>query len=203
MARKAHSLWTMNRVRRGFRKAAANGSLRIVIGCAEIVDDGWIGTGVVDLNLLNPQHWSNSFNKNSIDALLAEHVWEHLTIDDGLVAAKQCFEYLKPGGYLRVAVPDGYHPDPQYIDWVKVNGTGDGSEDHKVVYTHESLEQLFQKAGFRVELLEYYDAAGQFHFAQWSPRAGKIHRSSRFDIRNTNGRLNYTSVILDAFKMPK
>ena len=132
--------------------------------------------------------------------MLAEHVWEHLTLHEGLTAAKQCFEYLKPGGYLRVAVPDGFHPDQKYIEGVKVDGTGPGADDHKVLYTYKTLKELFSSAGFRVELLEYFDAEGEFHFVNWDTRSGTIRRSLRFDKRNANGELKYTSIILDAHK---
>ena len=71
-----------------------------------------------------------------MDAILAEHVWEHLDCFAAIVAAQNCFKYLKPGGYIRVAVPDGWHPDKDYIDYVKPGGWGAGSDDHHVLYTY-------------------------------------------------------------------
>lgn len=41
-----------------------------------------------------------------VDAFLAEHVWEHLSLEDAHRAARNCHEYLHPGGRLRLAVPD-------------------------------------------------------------------------------------------------
>ncbi len=37
---------------------------------------------------------------------MAEHVWEHLSLSDAHVAARNCQRYLRPGGRLRLAVPD-------------------------------------------------------------------------------------------------
>lgn len=176
------------------------GSLKLVIGASDVYDQGWINTDVEYLNLLVPEHWETYFHKNSIDAILAEHVWEHLTLDNAVVAAKYCFEYLKPGGYLRVAVPDGYHPNPDYIESVRPGGSGPGAENHHVLYTYKTLPEVFTQAGFRVVLLEYFDADSQFHSVDWNPKDGKIYRSKRFEERNQNGELNYTSVILDAYK---
>jgi len=51
-----------------------------------------------------------------LDAILAEHVWEHLTKEEALIAALTCYRYIKNGGYLRVAVPDGPHPNPQTLN---------------------------------------------------------------------------------------
>jgi predicted SAM-dependent methyltransferase len=174
--------------------------LRIVIGASGEYEPGWIATDAEYLNLLNPQDWTTFFTPHSIDAMLAEHVWEHLKADDALIAAQHCFTYLASGGYLRIAVPDGFHPDSDYIHQVKPGGTGAGADDHQVLYTYQTLGRLLDRAGFRVEYLEYFDADGQFHFVDWNPEAGKVRRSRRFDSRNQNGTLAYTSLILDAHK---
>jgi predicted SAM-dependent methyltransferase len=174
--------------------------LRIVIGASGISEIGWIRSEAEYLDLLDAGQWRNYFEDASIDALLAEHVWEHLTPEQGLAAAKRCYQYLRVGGYMRVAVPDGFHPDPQYIENVRPGGTGFGADDHKVLYDHSTLSQLFEKAGFDVQLLEYFDRRGAFRRADWLESEGKVNRSSRFDPRNRDGTLRYTSIILDARK---
>ncbi len=174
--------------------------LRIVIGAAGIFDEGWIGTEAEQLNLLVRKDWKFYFKDNPIDAILAEHVWEHLTIDDGISAARQCHDFLRPGGYLRVAVPDGFRPDPEYIDYVKPGGTGAGADDHKVLYDHRTFSRVFEQAGFQVHPLEYFDAEGRFHFTEWDSKDGTIRRSKRYDPRNQDGAIRYTSLIVDARK---
>jgi len=174
--------------------------LRIVCGASGYVEGGWIRTEVEYLNLLDEEHWRRAFAENSIDAILAEHVWEHLTPEQARTAASNCLRYLRPGGYLRVAVPDGYHPDPAYIEQVGVGGSGPGAADHKVLYNCDTLRELLEGVGFQVEMLEYFDSAGQFHSTDWNPAAGKVWRSKRFDKRNRDGALHYTSLIADARK---
>jgi predicted SAM-dependent methyltransferase len=183
------------------RQLAANsGPRRIVLGASRQCIPGWISSEIDFLNLLKANDWERFFEVSSIDALLGEHVWEHLTPQDGLRAAKTCYRYLKPGGYLRVAVPDGLHPDPAYIDHVKIGGTGAGADDHKALYTYQTLKELFQEAGFYVRLYEYFDEEGHFHCEKWNPEDGMISRSAKFDERNCDGTLNYTSIIIDAIK---
>ncbi len=177
-----------------------SGSLKIVLGASGVFDDNWIPTDIDNLNLLKSDNWKRYFQPNSIDAMLAEHVWEHLTPEDGLIASKNCFKYLQAEGYLRIAVPDGYHPDQSYIDYVKVNGSGPGSDDHKVLYTHKTLQKLLEETGFTVRSLEYFDKSGKFHAVDWNVKQGKIFRSKRFDHRNQDGSLSYTSLIVDAYK---
>jgi predicted SAM-dependent methyltransferase len=182
------------------RLAASPNQRRIVLGASGQYAPGWIPTEIEFLNLLRPGDWERFFQPDSIDAMLAEHVWEHLTPSEGLAAAKLCYRHLKPGGYLRVAVPDGFHPNPAYIEHVKVGGTGAGAGDHRVLYTYKTLGRLFEEAGYRVQLYEYFDERGHFHCEKWSADQGLISRSARFDERNRDGLLNYTSVIIDAVK---
>jgi predicted SAM-dependent methyltransferase len=203
---------------------ASESRKRIVIGAWDKYDSGWIPTQQDFLDLNKPADWQHFFQPDSVDAMLAEHVWEHLSEEEGLAAARTCFIYLKPGGYLRVAVPDGLHPDPTYVELVKAkhgvsNGTsrpstaldGNGAH-HKALYTHRSLKQLFERAGFEVELYEYFDEDGEFHCREWDRAAGTIWRSKRFDPRNRRSELksvypgtlgdylSYSSIILDAVK---
>src|SRR5688572_3753333 len=75
------------------RQIAAGGPLRIVIGSSLLYEPGWIPTNVQYLNLTNAAHWQRAFGAARIDAILAEHVWEHLTLADGRDAAARCFQY--------------------------------------------------------------------------------------------------------------
>lgn len=174
--------------------------VRLVLGASGIAEPGWIATDQDTLDVADDAAWARYFKPGSIDAIMAEHMWEHLPTDVSEAAANLCFKYLKPSGHARIAVPDGHHPDPAYIDGVRPGGNAAGAKDHKVLFTHDSISAVFTAAGFVVEKLEYFDAAGQFHFIDWLPEGGKIRRSRRFDPRNQNGDLVYTSVIIDAFK---
>lgn len=181
-------------------QASTSRPIRIVLGAGEIAIPGWILTNVDQLNILVDRDWRRFFAPDSVDAILAEHVWEHLSAQEGIEAARLCFKYLRPGGRLRIAVPDGLHPDPKYVDAVKPGGTGPGAGDHKVLYSGRSLQDALGKAGFQTRPLEYFDEEGQFHATAWDPEDGMIHRSARFDDRNRNGELRYTSIIVDAVK---
>jgi predicted SAM-dependent methyltransferase len=216
LLRRIPGLWRIrraaNKIRRRYHQYAGPGRLkrrleasdqkRIVVGSSGWFESGWIPTEIDFLNLLKPTDWARFFQPTSVDAILAEHVWEHLTPQQGRAAAGTCFTYLRSGGYLRVAVPDGLHPNPTYRDWVRVGGAlpGQPGNDHKVLYTYRSLVELFEGSGFRTVLYEYFDEAGEFQYVEWDPGAGMIRRSKRFDQRNHNGNLVFTSIILDAFK---
>ncbi len=163
---------------------------RIIIGASGTAQRGWTPTEQSSLDLLKDTGWGKP---DDIDAILAEHVWEHLTIPEATEAAARCFKHLKKGGYLRIAVPDGFHPDQSYRDYV-----GIGKDGHRWLHTYISLRNLLESVGFRVELLEWWDEHRVFHAKIWDSEQGYIDRSM-FDERNKK-RLNYTSIILDAYK---
>lgn len=190
----------MSRQRTALKRLSSFASRKIIIGSSGTNSDGWVSTDRQVLDLLCPESWERYFEPGSLDAILAEHVWEHLSPDAALKSAATCYRYLKHGGYLRIAVPDGYHPDVSYIDEVRPGGVGPGADDHKVLYSYTSLLDLFTRAGFEVRLYEYFDEGGVFHFADWDSADGMVQRSKRFDERNTAGNLAYTSIVLDAVK---
>ena len=177
-----------------------NHLLRIVVGSSGVFEKGWIPTDVSTLNLLKPKKWRLFLKENSIDIILAEHVWEHLTVEEGMQAASTCYTFLKKGGWVRAAVPDGFHPRQEYIEYVKPGGTGAGADDHKVLYNYKTFAKAFEQAGFTVQLLEYFDEKGNFCFKEWNKDDGMIHRSTRFDERNNIDPHKYTSIVLDARK---
>jgi predicted SAM-dependent methyltransferase len=184
------------------RLSWTHGSCKIIVGAASMrAQRGWVPTDIDFLDLRNESDWLRYFHADSVEAILAEHVWEHMDADDARIAAEHCLRFLKPGGYVRAAVPDGLHPDPNYIEWVRPGGSGAGAHDHKVLYTYHSFRELFESAGFDVRLLEYFDENGQFHFADWNPADGLLRRSKRYDPRNGKALLAYTSIILDARKV--
>lgn len=178
-------------------------SLRIIIGAGDQHWPGWIPTQKEELDLLEPKTWKNSFDKRKADAFLCEHVWEHLTEVEGRLAAKTCFQWLRPGGYLRCAVPDANFPDREYQLSARIGGPGSKDHpaaDHKIVYDYILFSDVFKQAGFEVDLLEYCDEQGRFHYNQWSPDDGPIYRSLRSDHRNQEADIKSVSLILDAVK---
>lgn len=190
-----------NRLRfeRGLKRRGG-GELKIVVGSSGKFEAGWLATERYFLNLLDEKDWFGYFKESSINNILAEHVWEHLTLEEGTKAISVCYKFLAKNGRLRIAVPDGFHPNEQYIEYVKVNGLGRGADDHKVLYNYELLCRILEEAGFTVEPLEYYDENGVFRSKKWDLKDGYVFR------RYGNGEMNpdnipeYSSLIVDGIK---
>ena len=178
----------------------SNGPLKVIIGSHNTDYENWWPTNIESLNLLDLNSFENLFANKKADRFLAEHVFEHITFEDAILALKNCSKYLKKDGVVRIAVPDGFHPNPEYINMVKPGGHGEGAHDHKLLYNYKKLSQAFELAGFKVTLLEYYDENGVFHFNEWNSADGHIIRSKRYDKR-FNESLGYSSLIIDGTKI--
>lgn len=181
----------------------ADRPLRVILGAGEQHYPGWIASQREQLDLLCRSDFEDSFAARLADAFLCEHVWEHLTLEEGRRAAANCYASLKAGGYLRCAVPDGNFRAPGYRRLVRVGGPGPADHpaaSHRVLYDHRSFSEVFASAGFEVTLLEYCDDDGGFHYRSWDPGAGPVFRSWRSDPRNRDGRLRFVSIVADLWK---
>ena len=185
---------------RWFHRWRRRRAKKIVIGAGGTTFPGWFATDRETLDVLKREDFLGHWKPSSRATFLAEHVWEHLTVPDAAIAARNVFEFLRPDGRFRLAVPDGFHPDPAYIEYVRPGGTGAGADDHKILYTYRTMIEGLEQAGFKVVVLEHWDEHGKFHFVEWSKEDGYIDRSKRYDPRNQDGSLTYTSLIVDAFK---
>jgi predicted SAM-dependent methyltransferase len=179
------------------RRIISSSPLQVVIGGGQTAYDGWIFTDRDLLDITSPHDWSKLFDPDSIDRLLCEHVLEHLSEAESANALAECYRYLKPGGLMRIAVPDGYRRDPAYVAEASPPNAG-----HKVFFNVDTLPPLLQRVGFSVLPLEYFDQNEQFHAQPWDESEGLIMRSVRFDTQRDfqRGDLYYTSLIVDARK---
>jgi predicted SAM-dependent methyltransferase len=173
---------------------------RILLGAGSTTQPGWVSTDQNTLDLAQRAQFRRYWAPNTRTAFCAEHVWEHLDDSTARAAVTNCFEFLRPGGTLRIAVPDGNHPSAEYREHVRPGGSGPGADDHKVLHTSATLVPLMEAAGFRARLVEWWDESGEFHAEPWSDEQGHIARSARNDRRNADGELRYTSLIVDGAK---
>ena len=120
--------------------------MKVVLGAGKTKFDGWISTQESELNLLSRDDFARMFSDEKPVAFLAEHVWEHMTLEEGIEAAKNCFEFLELGGYLRAAVPDKNFRNEWYQNMVKVGGNGNPNHpafSHKIVYDYKQFCSVF------------------------------------------------------------
>lgn len=90
------------------REILSRSSLKLHTGSHRVRKEGWVKVDLagipVDLawNLAQPL----SFPNKSVEAIFHEHLLEHMTLEVGLRMIDECYRTLRPGGVLRVVVPD-------------------------------------------------------------------------------------------------
>ena len=113
------------------------------------------------LDISDPCAWLRVFGKTTsvLDALVAEHVMEHMTPMAVLSTAATAYYALQPGGNFRIAVPDGHYPNASN----ELGGYGTSFAPHRVSWTHLTLPDVFRRVGFHVEVREWCDTDGAWH----------------------------------------
>lgn len=176
--------------------------LNVVVGAGGTTYPGWVSTDIPIHDVTTESSWARLFTPNSIDRLLSEHVFEHLTETQNASAFALCYRYLKQGGRLRIAVPDGNRQDAYYQSHV-----APPKDDHQMLFTVSILRDMLQKVGFEVIPLEYFDSQDRFNAVDWNEQDGIIRRCFQKDSRSAFQRndcytrpIFYTSLIVDAIK---
>ncbi len=82
--------------------------LRLHLGSGPFRKDGWINIDLLPEKVDIPWDLARGipFPDESVDAILHEHLMEHLTIPQGHALARESHRVLRRGGVLRIGVPD-------------------------------------------------------------------------------------------------
>jgi len=174
-----------------------NDSINLIVGAGYSRFKGWFSTDIATLDVTNENHFKKYFKIKKINKILAEHVLEHLTDEELELMVKHLYKYSADDINIRIAVPDGYHSDLEYLDLVKPGGRGEGAEDHEHLFNYTTLSLIFEKQSFVSYPKEYWDEKGEFHTTYSNDEFGKIRRSFINDDRNKDKVPYYTSLIID------
>jgi predicted SAM-dependent methyltransferase len=186
--------------------------MKIIIGANGTSQPGWLSLERRHLDLRDRDTWARLFSPGSVDAVLTEHVLEHLTPEEAGRAAGNVYEFLRPGGYWRIAVPDAHNPSKWYQFCSRPGSLlhlianilyTPGEPFHQVSYNYCSLTSLLTNAGFVPHLLEWHDGVGRFHQESWSYLDGEVRRSFGHPYVTSGqglGGVYNLSLIVDAIK---
>ena len=143
---------------------------KLHLGCGGNYFEEWVN---IDNNknfkadLYHDLRKSLPFKDNTVSFIYNEHFFEHFTVEEGLQMLRDFYRVLKPGGILRIAMPDldeiicGYQDNNwKEQEWVKrpryeyiqtsaeyINICFRGW-DHKYLYNSEELARRLKEAGF-------------------------------------------------------
>jgi len=180
--------------------------IKIIIGASNTYQKNWYATNENWLDITNEYDWIKIFKKKIvISNILAEHVFEHLTYDECIKALKVINKYMIKNSKIRIAVPDGYNPDPIYLQNVGINGVGVAADDHKQLLNKDILFEILSKSNFKPKLIEGYDANKNLYIEKYLIEDGFVKRSRQNNDPNLEKiwgfRDSKTSLIIDAVKI--
>lgn len=148
------------------KKLLRMNNVKLHWGCGQRRLDGWVNIDgwrsdatdyVHDLRATLP------FSDGSVDLIFTEHVLEHVEFDIATAVLADFFRALKPGGIVRIVVPDLNKCCHAYLSgdkswFTKVDAerltAGDGfnqifySHFHRYIYDFETLALILRNAGF-------------------------------------------------------
>ena len=153
-------------------------SVNLILGAALTNQKGWFSTNEDWLDICKEDHWKRLFNsKQRIKRVLAEHVFEHLTLDEMRNAINLIYKNMVLGGSLRIAVPDGNNPNQEYRNHCGINGIGIDVSDHKQFITFELLRDEVERIGFKCHLIEGYLKNKKLISTPFNSELGEVIRS--------------------------
>ncbi len=108
------------------------------------------------------------FQDNSIHAIYASHLLEHLYLEEAKRLLKECFRILQPGGILRMVVPDLRAIVLEYMGEKILSKPSDN------IKAANPADRLNRRLAFRVPdpsangiLYRIYNATKDFHSHKW------------------------------------
>jgi predicted SAM-dependent methyltransferase len=156
--------------RKAARIARETPELKLHLGAGEHHLDGWTNIDLYvprrNLELFWDLRRGIPFPDNSAVAIFAEHLFEHIPLGATLIMLRECRRVLKPGGILRIGVPDleryvhAYMgTDPLFEECLPNRPTRAAALNevfyfyrHRFIYDFETLDRLCKEAGYtRVE----------------------------------------------------
>lgn len=155
-------------------------NLSVNVGAGPFGETGWVNIDLFDANNISFTYDCRRklpFKNNTVSRIRCEHVFEHLDrVFEGPVFLTECFRCLKPGGVLRIVVPDaekfirayyvntaaswaeldisGFKDDWQPMD--ALNKIFHQAGEHKFGYDFGTLSFSIKSVGFKaVEKMEF------------------------------------------------
>ena len=132
-----------------------------------------------------------------IKNILADHVIQELDWNEAVQAMKLAHKYLKPGGRIRISVPDEYHRDKKFVKMMKQ------IYPPKWEYDKNNMLRMLRAAGFKhFQVKEAFDIGGLFNISTWYRIDGFCKRSFWYDPNNMtmSTGMFWSCLIIDAIK---
>jgi predicted SAM-dependent methyltransferase len=178
------------RFKRLFRRPVppqnADGSLNIHLGCGRVNHPAFINVDVAPfahIHYVHPVERLPMFPDGIADLIYVCHCLEHVSFLETAAVLHEWRRVLKPGGILRVSVPDfdcilaiyeAFQHEIAAIEKTLMGGQNYPANFHKAVFNRAHLTRLFESAGY-VNIRPWTPGSDVMTtFDDWSGRSVKV-----------------------------
>ena len=200
--------------------------IKLNLGCGSVRPIGWINTdsslnaniqkipfiGKQIAKIFNPVEYESenfvymnlnkrwNFANDSIDIVYASHLFEHLTLKSADLFLKEAYRVLKPGGVIRVVVPDLFKICKKYISEYEQNSFEEESTKFIMWAINMHREGQYGNVGFFKKLILEWQGYPHQHKFMYDEKslAKKFEEYSFKNILSlTYGKSEYINSITD------
>ena len=132
--------------------------IRLNLGAGDVPIDGYIGLD----RKTGQEVYPLAYEDGSVDEIRASHILEHFGLREISAVLKNWVDKLKPGGLLKIAVPDFdkiielYRQGDSKTLGYLCGGQIDENDYHKSAFDQKTLTGLMEKAG--IEVITHWDS---------------------------------------------
>lgn len=153
--------------------------VRLNLGCGPKKIYGFLNIDIrpeVNADITDDSMTLAKFENNSVDLIYTSHMLEHMFREDAKKALRRWYEVLKPGGVLRISVPDFEKLASHYmfyrnIKWIArfLNGAQkDLLDTHLALYDEPLLKEILEEIGFKDVRRYDHNKTEHFYVDDWS-----------------------------------
>jgi len=133
--------------------------MKLQLGCNQKIFKGWTNLDIQDnpgVDIIDDASILSKIDDSSCDIIYACHLLEHFSRRDIPNIISLWYRKLKPGGTLRISVPDFNKVITRYLEYKNieevmgcvVGGHRDMFDKHGVIFDNESLSKILIDTGF-------------------------------------------------------
>lgn len=130
------------------------------VGCGSRYHGDWINIDFIATGENVQKHDLKKgipYPDNAFDVIYHSHVLEHFTKADAMNFVKECYRLLKPGGIIRIAVPDLEVIAKNYLSFLESASVGDALSEANYDWTMLEMYDQTVRNHREGEMKEYFE----------------------------------------------